>query len=459
MKIVGIFQASKAEQVARLNKRDITVAIVGFGYIGCCIGAVLAEKGCKVIGIDINKKIVEIINKKQSPINEPKVPALLKRAIEKNMLIVTTDFSFVKKADFIIITVGTPIGEDYEPILDHIRAASTEVAKYLEKGHMVIIKSTVPPFTTRNFIKPILEYSFKVGQDFGLAFCPERIAEGRAVQELQSIPIVIGADDTNSMLLASLFWSNILNVKTINVSSTLVAEMTKLADNIWIDLNIALANELALVCDKIGADVLEVIKAANSLPKVMGNVNILLPSMGVGGYCLTKDPWFIFNFAKKNGIHLKTPVTSRNVNEYMPHYTFSLIEQALKSEGKKIEESKVAVLGLSFKNGTGDVRNTPTKITIELLKQRGYKLAVFDPWVNEEDTKIVTGMVQANSIEMAVSEADVIAFLTGHPEFISYPLDKLAGLVKKDCWFIDGRNSFEREKVVAVGFKYKGIGR
>ena len=302
----------------------------------------------------------------------------------------------------------------------------------------------------------------KAGNDFGLAFSPERLAEGSAIKELTTIPIIVGGIDKKSSEITSKFWELVLEVKTIIVSDAKAAEMTKLADNLWIDLNIALGNEIALLCDKLGIDALEVINAANTLPKVNYNVNILMPSMGVGGYCLTKDPWFVHAIGKKHGLDLKSPVTSRKINDFMPIYTFNIIKESLEEQGKNIERSKVAVLGISFKSNTGDCRFTPTKYAIELLEKSGCKLAIFDPLVTEKDAKTVTKIPMSNSIEEAAKNADCVEFFTGHQELKNFPLEKLKKLSGKKCSLIDGRNIFSREEIIKIkklGFVYRGIGR
>jgi len=444
----------------KLRTKKLNIAIVGFGYIGTCIGAVLAEKGYDVIGIDTRKKIVEEINSGTTSISEPGLKELVAKNVQKKRISSTTDFSSIKEADVIIITVGTPLGNNYEPDMSQIIAASKEVSRYLRRDHIVILKSTVPPYTTENIVKPILEQSQVT--DFALAFCPERLAEGKAIEEFQTIPIVIGGMNEESTKIAALFWKEALGVRTIEVSNACTAEMVKLADNLWIDLNIALANEIAMLCDKLDIDALEVIDAANTLPKVNYNVNILIPSMGVGGYCLTKDPWFVHHLGKRYGLDLKTPVTSRTINDMMPYYTFELIKKELEKQGKKLERSKVAVLGIAFKSNTGDCRFTPTKYTIELLEKSGCELSICDPWVNERDARNVTSRELVPTIEEAIENADCVAFLTGHAEFKNFPIEKIAQLAKPHAIVLDGRIFFTKEqikKIKGYDLTYKGIGR
>ena len=209
--------------------------------------------------------------------------------------------------------------------------------------------------------------------------------------------------------------------------------MVKLADNLWIDLNIAMANEMAKVCDRLGMDALQVINAANSMPKGSHNVNILMPSMGVGGYCLTKDPWFVNHLGQSLGLELGIPRTSRSVNDTMPAYTYGLLTQLLADQGKTIKYGKIAVLGIAFKNNTGDCRLTPTKYVVALLEDSDCQLSIHDPWVPEEEAPTVTKIPLTADIESAVKDADALVVLAGHREFHQIPLARLADLTATGC--------------------------
>ncbi len=459
----AFFSSSAAEAEHLLADKKITVAIVGFGYIGSCIGAVLADRGFRTIGIDTSEALVAEVNKGLISLAEPGLSSLVKRAVRKGMLAATGDIRAIADADIVLITVGTPLAENGTPDLSHIRAACRSVSSCLRKGQLVILKSTIPPGTTEGIVRTTLETSgLRAGRDFGLAFSPERLAEGRAISELLSIPIVVGGLDEKSAALASRFWEAALGVKTMTVSSPKTAELVKLADNLWIDLNIALGNELALLSEKLGIDALEVIAAANTLPKGNRHVNILMPSMGVGGYCLTKDPWFVRSIGASFGLALKTPVVSRTVNDAMPAYTFRRIEQTLHALGKELKTSKVAVLGLSFKSDTGDCRFTPTAPVIRLLEKSGCALALFDPLVSGKDARLVSRIPMVDSLEAAVSKADCIALFTGHEQFRKFPLARLRKLAAKKCALIDGRNIYSKGEVAEIqrlGFMYRGIGR
>lgn len=457
----GVFGRSDAEVDLLVRGMRSGIAIVGFGYIGTVIGAVLADRGWPVTGIDVRQSIVDEINLGKTTVPEPGLNELVSNNVRVGRLRATTDFGALADNDFIIVTVGTPLGPDFEPIVDDIKAAARAVAEHLRPGHVVILKSTVPPDTTEKLFQPILEETsgLRAGVDFGLAFCPERLAEGQAIRELTSIPIVVGAVDERSARACSTLWRHTLGMDSIVVDDPRTAEMVKLADNVWIDLNVALANELAKVCDRLGMDVLQVIDAANSMPKVNHNVNILMPSMGVGGYCLTKDPWFVSHLGQSLGLELAIPRTSRTVNDTMPGYTYGLLTQLLADQGKSIETSKIAVLGIAFKNNTGDCRLTPTKYVVALLEESGCQLSVHDPWVPDEEARTVTKIPLTADIESAVENADALVVLAGHRQFHQIPLARLAELAAPSCVFLDGRNSFDPAAVRAAGLVYKGIGR
>lgn len=457
----GAFGRSDAEVDLLVRGMRSGIAVVGFGYIGTVIGAVLADRGWPVTGIDVRQRVVDDINLGKTAVAEPGLDELVSNNVRIGRLRATTDFSALADNDFVIVNVGTPLGPDYEPIVDDIKVAARAVGEHLQPGHVVILKSTVPPDTTETLVRPILEETsgLRAGVDFGLAFCPERLAEGQAIHELTSIPVVVGAVDERSARACATLWRHALGVDSVIVENPRTAEMVKLADNLWVDLNVALANELAKVCDRLGMDALQVIEAANTMPKGGHPVNILRPSMGVGGYCLTKDPWFVNHLGDSLGLKLAIPRTSRTVNDTMPGYTYGLLAQLLADQGKTIENSKIAVLGIAFKNNTGDCRLTPTKYVVELLEKAGCQLSVHDPWVPDEEAVSVTRIPLTPDIESAVKDADALVVLAGHREFHQIPLTRLADLAATGCVFLDGRNSFDPAAVRSAGFAYKGIGR
>ena len=453
-------ELSEGERKSRLIGRNVNISVVGFGYIGASIGLSLSAQGFSVTGIDKNEALLESLEGGHCPFEEPGLQELLDASLKNNNLTLTSDFSIISDSEVIILVVGTPLDEDFNPNLEFVVSASREIGKNLSRGSIVMVKSTVPPGATSNSIAPILvENSGLVcGKDFGLVFSPERVDEGNVIRGLSSLPIIVGGVDDHSAQVSSQFWSICLGVETMYVSDPTAAELVKLADNLWIDLNIALANEIALVSDSIGVDAMEVISAANSLPKGQHSVNILFPSIGVGGYCLTKDPWFLDRYSSQMGLELITPRASRTINEKMPIITLERISSILSGNGASLEGSIVSILGASFKSNTGDMRNTPSIKIANDLADRGVVVRVFDPLVNEEDFAPFRVSSICSEIESAVEGADMIAVFSPHKMFLELDLHFLKSLTSDSCWFYDGRRAYSPKKVIESGFRYSAIG-
>lgn len=439
------------------------VAVVGFGYIGACIGAVLAEKRYQVVGIDPRTSVVEAVRRGEIEVAEPGLGDMVRETVAQGLLEATTSFDVIATCDIVIITVGTPLGPEDKADTSQVLAACRSVADFIQRDQLVMLKSTVPPGTTEDLARPILESSgLQAGQDFFLAFCPERLAEGRALHELQVLPVVVGGVDESSTERAASFWEDALSVQTIRVGSARAAELSKLADNLWIDVSIGVGNELAKLSQRLDVDVLEVIEAANSLPKGAHNVNILLPSVGVGGSCLTKDPWFVQQLGRSFGLELELPKASRTVNEGMPAYTYELIESELEAEGIAIEDATIAVLGVAFKNNTGDTRFSPVRELLQRLEKSGCELRIHDPLVTVQAIQDMVNVESSPTVAEAIRGADCVAFTTGHDAFRRVTVEELAAAVNPGCLVLDGRMYFDRPHIAemrAAGLRYRGIGR
>ncbi len=434
-----------------------SVGIVGFGYIGSVIGAVLADHGYRVFGVEPSHRIIEAVKAGRSPFSEPGLATLIEKNVSEGRLFVDDDPSMLAQCQTILIAVGTPLSGESDPDLSQIQAAVERIKPPVPTGALVMLKSTVPPYTTERVVGDILRE-----KQVDLAFCPERLAEGTAIKDCLSLPVVVGGVTASATQRAGRFWREALDVEVIEVGSARAAEMVKLADNLWIDLNIALAGELAKISDKLDVDVLDVISAANSLPKGQGNVNILIPSVGVGGYCLTKDPWFVHRLGKQFGLDLQIPPTSRHVNDSMPLYSAELIDSFLSKRSEDPGSLKVAIAGIAFKNNTGDCRFTPTKPVIDYLLEKEYRLEICDPWVEAHDIELVTTLPVNKEIEPTIEQADCIAFLAGHQEFHDLSVERMARLAKPGAMVFDGRMFFSKEKInemKACGLVYKGVGR
>lgn len=440
---------------------DPGVAVIGLGYVGSCVAATLASRGFEVVGVDTDAGLVDELNRGNCPFHERGLADALRRAVSSGRLRATTDSAELARAEVVLIGVGTPVRSDGSLADDQLRAACQQVSRHLRPGQLVVLKSTVPPGTTRDLVLPLLERSGLTGEvDFGLAFTPERFAEGTALYELHRIPIVAGALGPDSARAVTGFWRQTLGVEVVSLESLESAEIVKLADNWWIDLNIALANELARFCALYDVDVLDVIAAANTIPKGQGRVNILLPSVGVGGSCLTKDPWMVWRSARGQGVEIRTAQASRATNDAMPDYTGQLILDELARLGRPPSTARVAVLGLAFKNNTGDLRATPVRAVVEKLIEAGTQVRLYDPLVDPDQGAELFGTGLAADLSEAVEGADCIAVLALHQAFET--IDFAALPVRKPCLILDGRAYYPRLKVAELtrlGYVYRGIGR
>lgn len=443
------------------DRQDLKVAVIGLGYVGSCIAGVLADRGLDVVGVDTDIRLVDELTSGFCRFHEHGLPELLFAGIANGNLHVTTDYARVAEADVVLITVGTPVRDDGSLADEQLRGACVQLAGHLREGQLLVLKSTVPPGTTRGFVLPILQRSGLVGGlDFGLAFTPERLAEGTAIRELRTFPIVAGGLDADSAADAAAFWRQALGVDVIPLDSLEAAEIVKLADNWWIDLNIALANELAKFAALFEVDVLDVIAAANTIPKGKSNINILLPSVGVGGSCLTKDPWMVWHSARERGLEILTAAAGREVNAGMPEWTAQLAIDELVKLGKDPAASTVAVVGLAFKNNTGDLRATPTQGAVAALVRACADVRIYDPLVDADHAEQIFGQRPVASLEEAVRGADCVAVLALHKVFQDIDFATLP--VTKPCLLLDGRAYYARDKIAelrSLGYSYRGIGR
>ncbi len=436
------------------------ISVIGFGYIGSVISAVLSSKGHNVSAIDKNQACIDDLNNGICNVPEPLLKEMVFNSVNTNLLKGSTSYDGIEESNVVLVTVGTSLSEEYDADLSALNEVFENLSHRIVAGQVIMIKSTVPPGVTRKL------YNDYLGErsDIFMGFSPERLAEGNAIQELNELPIVVGGINEQSLEKCSKFWIQTLGVSTIKVSSCEAAELVKLADNQWIDLNIALANEFAKLCDALPykIDVLEVIKGANSLKKGQHYVNFLTPSIGVGGYCLTKDPWFVSTLGEKNQSPLQLPRAGREVNDSMPSYCAAQIMNSIEHENNDIENAKIAILGYSFKSNSGDIRFSPMiKFTEALLKEGFNKIEIFDPTIESQHFNH-DGLKRVNSWEECVKNSDFVVFGAAHDDIISIQINDLIEIMDKNATILDGRRYFTKEEINKIkksGLKYIGIGR
>jgi len=422
------------------------VCVLGLGYVGLPTAAVLASRGFYVIGVDNDVTKVDAINNGRCYIREPGLDLMIRDAVSEGLLRATTDaVKEVKSSDAVIIAVPTPVKSGVVDF-SYLKSALESVREGLHRGLLVVIESTVPPGTTVGFAKPLLEESgLRVEEDFFLAHVPERIAPGRAVEELLNAPRLVGGVGPRSTEKALELYGRV-NSRLLATDAT-TAEFVKLVENTYRDVNIAFANLLALMAERLGVDVYEAVRLANTHPRV----NVHLPGAGVGGPCLTKDPYMLASLLPDFwGTELVR--LARRINEYMPSHVVDIIEKALAEVGAGLGGARVAVLGASYKGGVEDTRESPSRYIVKGLQDRGASVVVFDPYTSES-----FGAERASSLEEAVMGADVVVIVTDHPEFRGLDLGRLGGLVRRRI-IVDGRRVVEPHVAVEHGFRYYGVG-
>ncbi len=430
-----------------------SVGILGAGYIGAVLAGEFAARGASVTAVDLSSQRVDLINSGRAPVPEPGLDDLIESGVRSGRLRASCDVAQLAGSSTILLTVGTPLGQDFKADLSALRAACEQLAEVVADGTLVLVKSTVPPGTTSDVVAPLL----RADKDVFVAFSPERLAEGNAIVDMRRLPVVVGGVDDVSTERGVAFWTD-HGFEAMPVSDSRAAEMVKLADNAWIDLNIAFAHELAMLCNKVGADVLDVIRAANTLPKGAGMVNILLPSVGVGGYCLTKDPWFLNALGDKLDVPLSLSAAGRLVNEAAPEYLWARTKAAL---GDDVSGARIAVLGIAFKNNTGDTRFSPAIDYCRAAERDGAKVTWFDDLVPVHDIPADLLSNRADSWEEAVLGAEGIAWLAVHDSTKSLRADDFLEYSAANPVIADGRRfltAIERAEFAEAGISVHGVG-
>lgn len=424
-----------------------SICVFGLGYVGLPSAVIFANNGYDVIGVDIDTYKVSIVNSGLSYIKEPGLNEFLRKVVFERKLRATTDADeALKQCNVILIDVPTPIKENIIDLRYVIDVTKT-ITKSLRKEMLVIIESTVPPGTTVGIIREMLEkYSgLKVEKDFYLAHVPERIAPGRAIEELLHSPRVVGGVGPCSTEKALEVYRRV-NPNLLPTDAT-TAEFVKLIENTFRDLNIAFANLIALIAEKLGIDAYEAIRLANTHPRV----NVHWPGAGVGGPCLTKDPYMLASLLPDFwGVELIR--ISRRINEFMPYHMVEIVERVTGLEGLEPISSKVSVLGAAYKGGVDDTRESPSRIIVSELAKRFREVVVHDPYTRES-----FGAKYSESVEEAVRDADMMIVVTDHPEFKQLDLNRIGELMKHRI-VVDGRRVFEPYKAISAGFKYYGVG-
>lgn len=439
-----------------LKNQKIVVCVVGLGRVGLPTAAIFANSGFRVLGVDVDKEVVRGINSGSCRFyDEPGLKELVEKVTRSGKLVAGCDVSScIPKSDLIIMCVPTPVSEAKVPDFSHILKASSEVAKSLKKGALVVVESTVSPGTVEDVIVPLIEKEsgMKAAKDFGVASCPERANPGESLSKMHSVPRIIGGIDPRSTEIAAIIYEHALNVPIVSVSNPKTANAVKLTENIFRDVNIALMNEFAILYEKLGIDTIEVINACatkwNFIPHY--------PGAGVGGPCLPANAYYIINEGLKVGYIPYLVKMAREINDRMPDHVVTLVTETLNKIGKVVSKSKIAILGVSYKPNVHDLQMTPFKNVFNGLRLMGASVTIYDPVFKGET---VFGVTVAQSMEEALKAADCIVIGTSHEEFKKMDLKRAAMICNDPVALVDTQHIIAPSKAKENGFSYAGVGR
>lgn len=416
------------------------ICVLGLGYIGLPTASTFATHGIQVVGVDVNPEVVSSLKQGELHIYEPGLRTVVQAALRSGKLTISES---AETADAFIIAVPTPFYDDKRADLRFVISAAESIVPFLQPGNLVVLESTSPPLTTLNVVAPILEKSgLKAGTDFSLAYSPERVLPGQILRELIENARVIGGIDAKSAELGRDLYGIFVRGNIILTDAT-TAEMVKLMENTYRDVNIAIANEFSRLADRFGVDVWEAISIANLHPRV----NILRPGAGVGGHCISVDPWFLVEAAPD-----LTPLirTARTVNDGQPHFVVGAVEHALGG----LKDRRVACLGLAYKPDVDDLRESPAVEVAHLLAQKGAQVTAFEPY---KPDFVIPGVSMKTTLEDAVAEAEFILLLQGHKQLCSLNPAHIAAISTARLAY-DSANCWDAAAWRSAGFRLIRLG-
>ena len=425
----------KDELLLKLKNKTAKLGVVGLGYVGLPLSVEKAKAGYKVIGFDVQTSKVEMVNNGHNYIGDI-VDADLKELVESGLLKATTDFKFVEDVDTVCICVPTPLDNYKQPDVSYVVDSTKSIAKYLHRGMLVILESTTYPGTTEEIVKPILEESgLKCGEDFFLAFSPERVDPGNKEFKTKNTPKVVGGCTPECTEVAAALYRSVLESDVHCVSSPAIAEMEKILENTFRNINIALANEMAILCKRMGIDVWEVIDAAKTKPY---GFMPFYPGPGLGGHCIPLDPFYLTWKAREYGYHTRLIETSGEINDSMPEFVLDNTMKLLNQSKKSLNGSTVLLLGVAYKKDIDDIRESPALHVIEQLEKNGANVVYNDPYIPnfKHNGKEYSSVDLVSTIETA----DIVLITTDH---VVYDYEMI---VEKAKILYDTRNATKEVK-------------
>ncbi len=432
--------------IEAIRCKEAKLVVIGLGYVGLPVAGMFARAGFTVTGIRRSADKVALINRGISPIesDEPGLPELLAEAVRSGRLRATTEYHACRQADVALVAVETPVdAETHRPGYAALRRALADLGRHMRPGMLVIIESTIAPQTMETVVKPILEEAsgLRVNEGFYLANCPERVMPGRLLANIENCARVVGGMSPEAAQAAVELYRHVVRAE-LDATDCLTAELVKTVENAYRDVQIAFANEVALLCESVGADVWQVRSLVNQSPFR----DMHRPGAGVGGHCIPKDPWLLVHGAGP-GFEPRLIPTARAINDAMPHHVADLVEAGLREAGRALPGARVAVLGYAYLENSDDTRNSPSVPLIERLRQRGAEVTVHDPFVAE----------YAGDLRPVVSGCDCAVIMVAHDQYRQLSLSDLRSWLASPV-VVDGRHVFDKESARRAGLVYKGVG-
>lgn len=402
----------KETLIKKIAERKIVAGVVGLGYVGLPLAVEEAKAGFKTIGFDVQKEKVDLVNAGTNYIGDIKDNELA-ALVKSGQLSATTDFSQLKDVDFVAICVPTPLDGHQQPDISYVRSSAESIAKHLHRGMMVVLESTTYPGTTEELLKPILEKSgLKCGEDFYLGFSPERVDPGNAIYKTKNTPKVVGGLGADASEVISAMYEAVLQNKVFRASSPAVAEMTKILENTYRNINIGLVNELAILCHRMHIDLWEVIEAAKTKPF---GFTPFYPGPGLGGHCIPLDPYYLSWKAREYGFHTSMIESSMMVNDRMPEYCVRRVADMLSHRFQKsLFGSRVLVLGVAYKANIDDYRESPAIRVMDYLRREGANIVFYDPYIPKFRTNGKEYVGEPALTAELVESSDIVVITSSH---------------------------------------------
>lgn len=432
----------QADLKVKISNRSARIGVIGLGYVGLPVAALFAQKGFDVVGVDIKAERVDKINRGISPIEgkEPGLAELISEVVHSGKLKATTDYQALADHDIVLIDVETPVNEQHVPEYQALKSALKSLGSVMEKGTLVIVESTIMPGTMQQIVQPLLEETsgLTCGKDFFLGNCPERVMPGKLLKNLRSMNRVVGGDCGDTADLMKTFYQQVVEAD-VDEADWITAELVKTVENAYRDVQIAFANEVALISEALGANAWRVRELVRKVP----GRELLQPGAGVGGHCIPKDPWLLASSVRDMDVNIRLIPTARAVNSDMPGHMRDLITGKIGS----LRGKRVLLLGYAYLENSDDTRDSPAEYLRQLLTEAGADVVIHDPYVEEF----------SGDVYEKARGCDTAALVTAHSDYASLDFFRLAEAMMHPV-LVDGRNLWDKQTILGAGFDLVRLG-